>query len=98
MRGMISGQAMLCSYLSPEARVPATHPLRPLKAMTDEVVQKLSPTCEAMYSQTGRPLDSAGTLAERRIIDRAVLRSGPSDLLRDGGLPHPVPLVSGHEP
>ena len=55
MRGSISGQAMLFSYLSPEARVPATHPLRPIKAMADEVLQKLSPTLEAMYSQTGRP-------------------------------------------
>lgn len=55
MRGSISDQAMLFSYLSPEARVPATHPLRPIKAMADEVLQKLSPTFEAMYSQTGRP-------------------------------------------
>jgi transposase len=55
MRGSISGQAMLFSYLSPEARVPVTHPLRPIKAMADEVLQKLSPTFEAMYSQTGRP-------------------------------------------
>lgn len=55
MRGSLTGQAMLFSYLSPEARVPASHPLRPLKAMADEVLQKLSPTFEAMYSQTGRP-------------------------------------------
>jgi transposase len=55
MRGSISSQAMLFSYLSPEARVPATHPLRPLKAMADEVLQKLSPTFAAMYSQIGRP-------------------------------------------
>ena len=55
MRGSISGQAMLFSYLSPEARVPATHPLRPIKAMADEMLQKLSSTFEAMYSQTGRP-------------------------------------------
>jgi transposase len=55
MRGSISGQAMMFSYLSPEARVPATHPLRPIKARADGVLQKLSPTCEAMYSQTGRP-------------------------------------------
>jgi hypothetical protein len=39
MRGLISGQAMLFSHFSPGARVPATHPLRPIKAMTDEVLQ-----------------------------------------------------------
>lgn len=55
MRGSISGQAMLFSYLSPEARVPATHPLRPIKAMADAVLQQLSSTFEAMYSPTGRP-------------------------------------------
>ena len=55
MRGSISDHAMLFSYLSPEARVPATHPLRPIKAIADAVLQKLSPTFEAMYSQTGRP-------------------------------------------
>ena len=55
MRGYVSGQAMLFSYVSPEARVPATHPLRPIKAKADHVLQRLSPICEAMYSQTGRP-------------------------------------------
>jgi transposase len=55
MRGYVSGQEMMFSYLSPEARVPATHPLRPIKAMADQVLQRLSPTFEAMYSQTGRP-------------------------------------------
>lgn len=55
MRGSVSGQEMMFSYLSPEARVPTTHPLRPIKAMADQVLQKLSPPLEAMYSQTGRP-------------------------------------------
>ena len=55
MRGSISDHAMLFSYLSPDARVPATHPLRPIKAIANAVLQKLSPTFEAMYSQTGRP-------------------------------------------
>jgi hypothetical protein len=55
MGEVISGQAMLFNYLSPEARVPATHPARPIKSMADEVLQKLSPTSEAMYSQTGLP-------------------------------------------
>ena len=39
MRGSLSGQPMLFSSLSPDARVPATHPLRPLKTMADEVLQ-----------------------------------------------------------
>jgi transposase len=55
MRGYVSGQEMLFSYLSPEVRVPATHPLRPIKARADQVLQKLASRLEAMYSQTGRP-------------------------------------------
>jgi len=55
MRGYVSGQARMFSYLSPEARVPATHPLRAIKATADQVLQRLSPTFEAMYSQSGRP-------------------------------------------
>jgi transposase len=55
MRGQVSGQAMMFSYLSPEARVPMTHPLRPIKAMADQVLERLSPIFAAMYSQTGRP-------------------------------------------
>lgn len=55
MRGFVSSQAMMFSYLSPEARVPATHPLRQIKAMADQVLQRLWPTLAAMYSQTGRP-------------------------------------------
>lgn len=55
MRGDLTSQQALFSYLSPEARVPATHPWRPIKAIADLVLQKLSSTFEAMYSQTGRP-------------------------------------------
>lgn len=55
MRGDVISQQALFSYLSSEARVPATHPLRPIKAMADQVLRKLSPTFEALYSQTGRP-------------------------------------------
>jgi transposase len=55
MRGYVSGQEMMFSYLSPEVRVPVTHPLRPIKARADQVLQKLASRLEAMYSQTGRP-------------------------------------------
>lgn len=55
MRGSANGQEMMFSYVSPEARVPAAHPLRSIKAMADQVLRTLSPTFEAMYSQVGRP-------------------------------------------
>ena len=45
---------MLC-LMSPESRVPATHPLRAIKELADEALAALSPTFDAMYGATGRP-------------------------------------------
>src|SRR5205807_7668792 len=43
------------SYLSPEQRVRADHPLRAIRRMTDDVRQSLSPRFAKMYSDIGRP-------------------------------------------
>jgi transposase len=43
------------SYLSPEQRVPADHPLRPIRQMVDEVLQGLSGRFNRMYAEMGRP-------------------------------------------
>jgi transposase len=55
MRGQDTQQAGLFSYLSPEARVPATHPLRPIRRYVDAALTALSPTLEPLYARTGRP-------------------------------------------
>jgi transposase len=43
------------SYLSPEQRVPADHPLRPIRTMTDQALAGLSRKFSGMYAATGRP-------------------------------------------
>ncbi len=43
------------SYLSPEDRVPADHPLRSVRALTDKVLTELSKLFATMYSDMGRP-------------------------------------------
>jgi transposase len=43
------------SYLSPEERVPATHPLRPIRQYVDTALTALSPQLERLYARTGRP-------------------------------------------
>jgi|HubBroStandDraft_2_1064218.scaffolds.fasta_scaffold167276_1 transposase len=43
------------SYLSPEDRVPAEHPLRPIRLMADEALKALSPVFNRMYAAWGRP-------------------------------------------
>ncbi|WP_447973842.1 transposase [Nitrospira sp. Kam-Ns4a] len=55
MRGELNPQQALFSSVSPEARVPATHPLRAIKTLADQVLAFLSPTFDKMYSQMGRP-------------------------------------------
>ena len=55
MRGDDQQSGHLFSYLSPEQRVPADHPLRVVRQMTDEALRQLSPQFEAIYAKTGRP-------------------------------------------
>ena len=55
MRGPDEQTAGMFSYLSPEARVRADHPLRAIRQMTDQVLRELSPRFERMYSDIGRP-------------------------------------------
>jgi transposase len=55
MRGTDHQQSTMFSYVSPEERVPAKHPLRVIRTMTDEALTELSPRFDAMYSTEGRP-------------------------------------------
>src|SRR2546427_3884022 len=55
MRGPDEQTNHMFSYLSPEQRVRADHPLRAIRAMTDRVFADLSPRFSKMYSDIGRP-------------------------------------------
>jgi len=55
MRGVDHQQADMFSYLSPEQRVRANHPLRAVRAMTDEILGNMSALFDAMYADGGRP-------------------------------------------
>jgi transposase len=67
MRGTDSKQEAMFSYVSPEARIPLKHPLRPVKAMVSEALAQMDRKFEKLYSQTGRP-----SIAPERLI-RALL-------------------------
>ena len=43
------------SYLSPEERVPAKHPLRPIRLLVDDALKSLSADFSRLYSAYGRP-------------------------------------------
>jgi len=55
MRGDDPRHDAMFSYITPEARVRADHPLRPIRRMTDAALQRLSPRFAKLYSTTGRP-------------------------------------------
>ena len=48
------------SYLSPEERVRKDHPLRAVRAMTDEILREMSPVFDGMYARARPAVDSAG--------------------------------------
>jgi len=55
MRGIDYQQGDMFSYLSPEQRVRKDHPLRAVRAMTDEILERMSQLFDAMYAEGGRP-------------------------------------------
>ncbi len=55
MRGEDSMQEGLFSYVSPESRIPRTHPLRPIRAMMDSALSGMDSMFRAVYSDVGRP-------------------------------------------
>jgi transposase len=55
MRGDDPRNDSMFSYVTPERRVRADHPLRPIRRMTDAALARLSPRFDRLYSTTGRP-------------------------------------------
>ena len=67
MRGEDSKQEAMFSYLSPEKRVPAEHPLRRVREMVDTVLTEMPPRIARLYADVGRP-----SIAPERLL-RALL-------------------------
>ena len=55
MRGVDQQQADMYSYISPESRVRADHPLRRIRTMVDEALNNMSARFDSMYAKIGRP-------------------------------------------
>src|SRR5574337_688681 len=55
MRGAFVDQGRLFSYVSPEARVPANHPLRKIRALVRDVLSELNRSLGRLYANEGRP-------------------------------------------
>ena len=55
MRGADEQPGSMFSYVSLEARVPADHPLRAIRGITDRALDRLSPRFGSLYVNFGRP-------------------------------------------
>lgn len=55
MRGRFHDQGAIFSYISPEARVPPTHPLRLVRDLVRAVLRELSACFGRLYAREGRP-------------------------------------------
>ena len=69
MRGDDNQQEGMFSYISPEQRVPADHPLRAIRKMVDEILKEMSPKFRKLYSDVGRP-----SIAPERLLRSLVLQ------------------------
>lgn len=92
MRGGDDRTDGLFSYVSCEAGVPATLPLRPIRALVDEALAVLSPDFEGLYSKIGRP-----SILPEKLLRALLLQTffDPLGTSVDGaaGLQPVVPLV-----
>jgi transposase len=55
MRGDDRRPDTIFSYIRPEQRVPADHPLRPIRDMVDRALREMSSEFARLYPKTGRP-------------------------------------------
>src|ERR1700676_575153 len=69
MRGDDHQQEGMFSYISPEKRVPADHPLRAVRRMMDEILKEMSPKFAKLYSTVGRP-----SIAPERLLRLQLLQ------------------------
>ena len=83
------------SYVSPEARVPADHPLRAIRKMVNRALEGLTREFEAMYSHTGAAFDRTGAVAAGLAASGALLDPKRTVVGRATGLQLAVPLVRG---
>lgn len=55
MRGSEEKQIEAFSYIPLEDRIPAKHPIRPFKAMVNEILHEMDEALDAIYADSGRP-------------------------------------------
>jgi hypothetical protein len=65
MRGEFRDQGGLFSYVDPESRIPAGHPLRQIRVLVRAALKDLSRSFSRLYSPEGRPRKSSSAATRR---------------------------------
>jgi hypothetical protein len=81
MRGEDRESGGLFSYVDLEARVPADHPLRPIRTIVDEALSALSGEFAPLYSHLGRPWIPPERLLRDDLLGSWAAPKRPSTLL-----------------
>ena len=66
MRGADHHNERLFSYVRPDSRVAADHPLRAIRKIADAARAQLSDRFDAIYAETGRPSISTHSKLRRQ--------------------------------
>ena len=98
MRGRHEEQEVMLAYVNLEERVPKDHPLRAIKTVADEALNRLSPEFDRMYSNVGRASVPPERLLKASLLISLYSVRSEEGLPRGAGIQSPLPLVPGYEP
>jgi hypothetical protein len=102
MRGKFVDQGGLFSYIAPDKRVPANHPLRKIRELVRDVLGELNRSLGKIYASKGRPsippeqLLSAAETPRVHLGCRRSIRTGrgPRLLAQEAGRRHRIAILS----
>lgn len=89
MRGRSDHGDELFSFVRLEDRVPADHPLRAIRALTDEVLASLSVRIEALCARVGQPSIPPEMLLRATLL-QAFFSIRSERMLMSRSLPRPI--------
>ena len=93
MRGEDRTDGALFSYVDIEARIPAKHPLRAMRRLTNAALAELDGAFSALYEACGRPSIPAERLLRASRRSRAQSNNGDCCLLAVAAAPVRDPTV-----
>ena len=98
MRWRHDPQGTMLAFVDVEERVPKDHPLRTIKGVADEALERLSGEFDRMYSEVGRASAPPERLLKASLLISLYSVRSERAFCEELGVQPAVSLVSGHEP